>query len=262
MDVDDHSNIPRTNLGPSGPPQRPVNEFYPYPNYNSFRLGDWYWNHGIQKSQKSFRELLDIVGDTDFHSSDVRHTRWGSIDTLLASDETGDWEWLDDGACWAKSSVEISVPFHRRTPHPGPQTFMVPDFYHRDLVSVIKERVKDNPHFHFEPYELYWQVGDNTPPVRTYGELYSSPAFNAAHSDLQNSPPEPGCNVPRVVAALMFWSDSTNLSSFGDSKLWPLYLFMGNESKYRRCKTSHNLCSHVAYFQTVGSIFFFDPNQA
>ena len=263
MDVDDHSNITRNNLGPTDTPQPPANEFYPYPNYNSFRLGDWYWNHGLQKTHRSFRDLLDIVGDTDFHSSDVRHTRWESIDTLLASDETGDWEWLDDGACWIKSSVEISVPFHRKTPHPGPQTFTVSDFHHRDLISVIKERVKNNPHFHFELYELYWQVGDNSPPVRVYGELYSSPAFNEAHLDLQNSPPEPGCNIPRVVAALMFWSDSTNLSSFGDSQLWPLYLFMGNESKYRRCKTSRNLCSHVAYFQKVWAyILRFIPSLA
>jgi hypothetical protein len=136
-------------------------------------------------------------------------------------------------------------------PHPRPQTFTVPDFYHRDLISVIKERVKNNPHFHFEPYELYWPVEDNSPPVRVYGELYSSPAFNEAHLDLQNTPPEQGCDAPCVVAALMFWSDSTNLSSFGDSQLWPLYLFMGNESKYRRSKTSLNLCSHVAYFQKV-----------
>jgi hypothetical protein len=49
----------------------------------------------------------------------------------------------------------------------------------------------------------------------------------------------------------MFWSDSTQLASFGDASLWPLYMFMGNESKYRRCKPSQHLCSHVAYFKKV-----------
>lgn len=52
----------------------------------------------------------------------------------------------------------------------------------------------------------------------------------------------------------MFWSDSTHLTSFGDSKLWPLYMFIGNDSKYRRCKPSHKLCSHIAYFQKVSHI--------
>jgi hypothetical protein len=27
--------------------------FYPYPNLGSFRLGLWYWNGGVQTSQKS-----------------------------------------------------------------------------------------------------------------------------------------------------------------------------------------------------------------
>jgi hypothetical protein len=49
----------------------------------------------------------------------------------------------------------------------------------------------------------------------------------------------------------MFWSDATHLTAFGNAKLWPCYMFFGNESKYRRCKPSCNLCSHVAYFQTV-----------
>jgi hypothetical protein len=49
----------------------------------------------------------------------------------------------------------------------------------------------------------------------------------------------------------MFWSDATQLTSFGNAKLWPLYMYFGNESKYCRCKPTNHLCEHVAYFQTV-----------
>ena len=49
----------------------------------------------------------------------------------------------------------------------------------------------------------------------------------------------------------MFWSDATHLTQFGNSQLWPCYLFIGNESKYRWCKPSCNSCSHIAYFQKV-----------
>src|SRR6202035_3009443 len=49
------SNNPYSNVHPS--------TYSPYPNFSSFRLGDWYWNHGIQKSQSSFKELVSIVGD-------------------------------------------------------------------------------------------------------------------------------------------------------------------------------------------------------
>ena len=72
-----------------------------------------------------------------------------------------------------------------------------------------------------------------------------------AHRELQDSPGEPDCNLPKVVVAMMFWSDATHLTSFGDAKLWPSYLHFGNESKYRRCKPSSHLCNHVAYFQAV-----------
>ena len=50
-----------------------------------------------------------------------------------------------------------------------------------------------------------------------------------------------------------FWSDSTQLIAFGDTKLWPLYVFFGNKSKYRRFQPTNNLCSHVVYFQVVSA---------
>ncbi|KIJ58126.1 hypothetical protein HYDPIDRAFT_34472 [Hydnomerulius pinastri MD-312] len=43
----------------------------------------------------------------------------------------------------------------------------------------------------------------------------------------------------------------TQLTSFGDAKLWPLYVFFGNQSKYKRAQPSAHLCSHAAYFQTA-----------
>jgi hypothetical protein len=257
LSLDDLSNIPskssntvtsHNKLGLT--PQ----SFGPYPNYNSFRIGDWYWNRS-QKSQADFRDLVAIIGDLDFQPADVRHTRWDSINSQLAGDPiaSGDWEWVDDEreGRWTCTPFTITVPFHRRTPNPGPQTYHIEGFYHRNLVSVIRERLVNNSHFHFDPYELYWHVGELGSPVRVHGEMYTSPAFLKAHQELQDSPRVPGCNLPRVVAALMFWSDSTQLASFGDASLWPLYMFMGNESKYRRCKPSQHLCSHVAYFKKV-----------
>src|ERR1700722_1388352 len=242
-------------------PSPPVNSipptFYPYPNLSSFRLGDWYWNGGIQKSQSSFKELMDIVGDPDFRPADIRDVKWDVINRTLASDDQE--EWLDEDAGWRNTPVTISVPYSPRRgvrppPNSGPRNYTVADFYHRSLVSVIREKLSsptDNLHFHYEPYELNWQPGDSQRTARTYGELYTSPAFIEAHRELQNSPAVPGCDLPRVVVALMFWSDVTHLASFGNAKLWPLYLFFGNESKYRRCKPSCHLCHHIAYFQKV-----------
>jgi len=235
-------------------------DFHPYPNASSFLLGDWYWNRGIQKSRDSFRELLSIVGDPEFRPDDVRDTQWNKIDSKLGmnnfdQENTADEEWLDEDAGWKKTPVRISVPFAKRqTKTPGPRDFIVGDLYHRSFVSVIREKLaspQDDRHMHYEPFQLFWRRPDTRDDVRVHGELYTSPAFLAAQRELQESPGEPGCSLPRVVLALMFWSDATQLTSFGTAQLWPAYLCFGNESKYRRCKPNCHLFNHVAYFQSV-----------
>jgi hypothetical protein len=244
------------------PPQLPMagDDFRPYPNKNSFLLGDWYWSRGMQKSRKNFRELLKIVGDPEFRADDVRDTQWNKIDAKLArndfdQEDATDEEWMDEDAGWKRTPVRISVPFARRhSKQPGPKTFVIGDLYHRSFVSVIREKLanpQDDQHFHYDPFELFWTPPDARHDVRVHGELYTSPAFLDAQRELEESPGEPDCNLPRVIVALMFWSDATHLTSFGTAKLWPAYLCFGNESKYRRCKPTCHLFNHVAYFQSV-----------
>jgi len=207
----------------------------------------------VQKSQASFKELVNIVSDPDFRPSDIREAKWGLINEKLAGDKP-DEEWCEQDAGWKRTSVTIPVPFHRKTAHPGTKEYTVADFYYRSLVSVIREHLTDptrHRHFHYEPYELYWQPQDTGSPTRVHGEVYTSPTFIQAHRELQDLPREASDDLPRVVVALMFSSDSTHLTSFGDTKLWPLYLYFGNESKYRRCRPSCHLCSHIAYFKKV-----------
>ena len=231
---------------------RVITPFYPYPNRSSFFLGDWYWNGGIQKSKESFKELIKIVGAPEFRPQDVSSTRWDYINAQLQGEETGS-DQPFEGASWTKTAVTIKVPFHKRTAKPGVYDYHVGDMYHRTLVSVIREKLANPQHdelFHYQPYNLLWQRGGSA-PINVHGELYTSEAFLQAHQDLQQSPPEAGCDLERVVVALMFWSDATQLTSFGNAKLWPCYMFFGNESKYRRCRPSCCLCSHVAYFNHV-----------
>jgi Plavaka transposase len=228
--------------------------FGPFPNKSSFRLGDWYWNHGVRKSKEDFKELVNIIGADDFQPAEVRAMQWDKINAQLAINDWDKGEWVDEDAGWTSVPVTISVPFHRFTDNPGIKDYAVSDFHYRPLVSVIKEKLakqSDHPHFHYEPYELLWRPPGNGNEVRVHGELYTSPAFIDAHNELQNSPCETGCDLPRVIVALMFWSDATHLTTFGNTTLWPLYMFFGNESKYRRCKPSCNLCEHVAYFEKV-----------
>ena len=241
------------------------NIFHPYPNQSSFLLGDWHWNHGNQKSRESFSELLNIIGNPEFNPDDVRHTKWAKIDAKLAKnnfdgqsdeDEEDEAEWIDEDAGWHRTPINISVPFHSRSKTPGLQNYIVGDLYHRSFVSIIREKLanrEDDRNFHYEPYELFWKPTDSSDDIRIHGELYTSPAFLDANREVQDSPGEPGCDLPRVVVAMMLASDATHLTSFGNAKLWPSYLYFGNESKYHRCKPTCHLCNHVAYFQAVRS---------
>ena len=247
--------------GPAFPPEA---TFFPYPNENAFLLGEWYWNDGKRKTEKSFKKLTDIVGRPDFKPEDVRDMRWSSINKSLGDSTDSDDMWLDEtDAGWIETPISISVPFHRFTHSPGPQEYIVPSFHHRSIVSVLKEKMaspNDFVHFHLEPYELWWKKKGMPESVRVFGELYMSPAFLTTYEEIQNLE-EPGCTLPRVLARLMLGSDSTHLTSFGSSSLWPGYLHFGNESKYRRGKPSCKICNHIAYFQkvspwSVNSLFF------
>jgi hypothetical protein len=268
-------------------PTPPVDIYYPYPNQSSFLLGEWYWNGGEKKSQSSFQNLLQIVGHPSFRPEDVSGKNWRLIDAQLSGKRVdGPNEGDDaekgkpekekpakekavkekvakekpakekDDAGWIKTPVKISVPFHSRMLHPGPKYFDAGILHHRRLISVIKEKVTQTTHFHFEPYEYFWKPNDATEAVRVYGELYTSEAFFEAHRMLQDSPGESGCELPRVVLGLMFASDPTQLTTFSSAKLCPIYLTFGNESKDRRSKPSCQAFEHVAYLETVCEVPF------
>lgn len=107
----------------------PTPSYGPYPNHNAFRLGEWYWNGGAQKSQSSFRDLLQIVGDPNFKPSDVRNVNWKDVDAKLAQDDFSEEE--DTG--WTRTPVTILVPaqHHRKSSSQSiPQDFVLGDFYH------------------------------------------------------------------------------------------------------------------------------------
>ncbi|KAI6100080.1 hypothetical protein EDD16DRAFT_1697278 [Pisolithus croceorrhizus] len=90
--------------------------------------------------------------------------------------------------------------------------------------------------FHLTPFKRIWK-----------SPLYTSDAWHTAHDDVQKQRREDGCTLERVITGLMFWSDSTHLTQFGHATAWPVYLFFGNLSKYKRASASSGLCHPVAF---------------
>jgi hypothetical protein len=242
--------------------------YYPYSNKSTYALGLWQNNGVTRKSQGEFERLVDTLLSGDVKLSELHGVNWHDINNRLtcgpnAEDTTGsqtfnkttDSSSLKDSG-WGYSPVSISVPFHAQIAAPGRDNYeMKPGFLHRSIIAVIKEKLEDPDYFanfHTEPYELLWQPNDAQPPMRVHGELYSSEAFLQAHCEIREGPGKPGCKLERVVIALMFASDATYLTQFGETKLWPLYLAFGNDSKYLRIKPTNKLFEIIAFFEQVG----------
>ena len=189
--------------------------YYPFPNCNSFHLGSWYWDDNAQKSQKSFKALLDIIGDPDFSPNNVRNTKWDKINNILAGSEAFEEEWEDEIAGWKKGWHHDLHAFLQKIVSSRCQNLCYQRLLSSLNHSIIRERLSsDDLHFRNRPNS-----------VRVYRELYTSPAFIKAHQKLCELPPEPGCDLPCYIVALMICSDATKLTTFGPAKLWPLYCF-------------------------------------
>lgn len=85
--------------------------------------------------------------------------------------------------------------------------------------------------FNMMYYCKYWQCSKDY-SIEVISEAYSSPKMLETYAEILNLPQKPGDKYECTIASLMFWSDATHLVSFGDTSLWPLYLFFGNQSKY------------------------------
>ncbi|KAJ3530305.1 hypothetical protein NMY22_g8628 [Coprinellus aureogranulatus] len=236
--------------------------YHPFPNLSAFLLGQWFWSDQ-GKSRESFRQLVDIITSEVFEPRDLLLANWNSIQDVLASSEFEDTGsgtmWVEDGQSWQTTSVIVDVPFNSTSTKPGSQSFTVEGFRYRPLTSVIRAKLLDFGHtdnFHFVPYDLRWRPSGSESDCRVYGELYHSQAFLDAYKEIQCLPPEPEeDHLPRYVVGLMFSSDQTMLASFGDAKLWPLYMQFGNESKNRRARVSLGLFEEIAYFRTLPDEF-------
>ena len=134
------------------------------------------------------------------------------------------------------------------------------DLHYRPICDVIKETFSSDPaakQFHYHPYNETWErpsAPPDTPPERVYGELYSSQAWINEDRKIQFIPlPEddPDKDIPRVVAAMLVASDATKLGQFGTSKAWPVYIFFGNQSKYKHGKPKAYAAHHIAYLPSV-----------
>ncbi|KAI0738551.1 hypothetical protein C8Q80DRAFT_1124699 [Daedaleopsis nitida] len=90
-------------------------------------------------------------------------------------------------------------------------------------------------------------------PIRVHTDFYNSDAVLQEEAKLRKKPriPTDALTIEYVILPLLFWSDSTHLSSFGTASLWPIYLYFGNLSKYVRGRLTEFAGQHLAYIPEV-----------
>lgn len=245
----------------------------PFGNMSIYRIGHWFHSCGGKLSRNSLATLItDVLKAEDFSPDDLPGSQ--TMDRLNAAldgmdnKESGrgvESDALAVGDGWVEESVRIEIPTGVKQPSrpsndrtPASTPFDVPGLFRRPLVEVIKAACQDDlsREFHYEPFRSFQARPPSRPDgegtlLRLHDELYASDAWLSEQQKLERLPPEPGCKHPRAIAALMFWSDATHVSQFGHSKMWPLYLFFGNLSKWLRCKPQSRACHHVAHIPTV-----------
>jgi hypothetical protein len=248
----------------TGPQSAPV-FFSPYRNVSTFRLMHWY--HGTS-SLKSFGELNRLVKDViladDFKVEDLNgfsaEREAGRIDNH--HDKSSSIFSTDDG--WIESSVFIPVPIEKghnvpkMTERTAPR-FEVQGLFYRNITKVVQCALKESSasQYHIFPFKEYWKPSSHEHAERLYSEIYTSDVMIEAHQATQhNAIQHDGstCTLEKVVIPLMLWSDATLLTSFGDTSLWPVYLFLGNLSKYIRGKPSSFSAHHIAYIPKVTTL--------
>ncbi|KAJ7166117.1 hypothetical protein C8R46DRAFT_1351546 [Mycena filopes] len=230
----------------------PNDPWFPFLNPTVARLMSWFH---MGSNLKSISELDSLVNDGLLHPEyDRQH-----LENFSAAREN---KRLDDTAnavCVAEDDAA---------------EFEVPGIIYRPLLDVMIEAFQGPAfeQFHITPFESRWDPSHDPdhptvfkvdldspldeitglPPLPKehqplYGEIYTSYSMLREHNALPQTTP----HLETIIAAYMFWSDSTHLANFGMASLWPLYTYFGNQSKYPRGKPTTNAGYHQAYFPSL-----------
>jgi hypothetical protein len=238
---------------------QPLPPPWPFKNMSTYLILEWMGTGSTQKSVSEVDRLVkDVICHKDFNVWDLTGFSVRQGNKTLDMSDHPPMSAPFSGDAWVTSKVDISIPSGVKGVEP--KMYSIAGLHHRPLVPVMMAAITDVTarRFHFSPFKRIWfsQTGAE---IRCFDEVYTSDAFLETHEKLQRQRNEPECTYEKVVLGLMFWSDSTHLANFGMAKVWPIYLYFANMSKYIRCKPNSAASHHVAYIPSVIVKFIFFP---
>jgi len=213
--------------------------------------------HSTGSKLKSIGELQRLVNEVvnapDFKQEDLADFSATREAARLDTHQDKKSPLFSAGDGWIERSVPISVPAEgvKHTSENAAPVFEVPGLYYRRIVEVVKGAFQEPmaAKYHIAPFKEFWKPSEDEPIERIYSEVFSSDAMISEHEKIKSEPRK--CTLETVVASIMLWSDSTHLASFGTASLWPIYLFLGNLSKYTRGMPTSFAAHHIAYIPKV-----------
>ncbi|KAJ3804430.1 hypothetical protein F5876DRAFT_83171 [Lentinula aff. lateritia] len=208
----------------SGSKSNPV---WPFNNMSTYRIMQWLNTGSSLKSEGEATRLVEeVLMAPDFNVEDLKGFK--AHRENLRADKAKLPESSNYLAGFETASVDIRVPSVIREAFSGP----------------LSDKI------HFSPFKLFHQLPLSNEEIRVHGELYTSDSFIQAHDKIQRvplPPEESDCKLERAVAVVMLWSDATHVANFGTAQMWPIYLMLGNISKYVRALPDSGTCHHLAY---------------
>jgi hypothetical protein len=243
------------------------NYFSPFLNASIFLLMSWFYNGSSVKSFADIDKLIhNVIRHEDFKASDFSPTfstaheaeRMDKEQTKRPSAKFDSDNSLplrpEDG--WIVGSISIPVPcdgvcFKSEADAPR---FVVDKVWYRRPLEVIKMAFTEPAaeKFHTIPFREYWKPSKDEPEERLYSETFTADVFNEYYDTLRSAPREgPKNDLEPFVAGLIFYSDATHLANFGTASLYPMYMYIANQSQYIRAKPSEFAAHHIAYIPKV-----------
>ncbi|KAJ3874470.1 hypothetical protein F5051DRAFT_443301 [Lentinula edodes] len=215
---------PQPSSSSSGSKFNPV---WPFNNMSTYQIMQWLNTGSSLKSEGETTQLVEeVLMAPDFNVEDLEGFK--AHRENLRADKAKLPESSNYLAGFETASVDIRVPSVIREAFSGP----------------LSDKI------HFSPFKLFHQSPLSNEEICVHGELYTSDSFIQAHDKIQRvplPPDESDCKLERAVAAVMLWSDATYVANFGTAQMWPIYLMLGNISKYVRALPDSGACHHLAY---------------
>ncbi|KAI0744837.1 hypothetical protein C8Q76DRAFT_789312 [Earliella scabrosa] len=238
-----------------------ANSIAPFLNWSTFKLMEWQYSGSTTKSMGELQRLVDnVLSHSEFNPADLQGFSAQREQRRLDEHNTSGGP-LRESDGWRELSVDLHLPAEGRE-HPSEAkapAFTVSGIWSRNFTTLLVEAYEDlvAHKYHWSPFKLFRRRSSPTnpqvPPERLYTDIYNSDAMLKEHEDLQalprdeTDPPD----MEYAVAPILVYSDSTHLTNFGTAYLWPIYIFIGNLTKYLRCKPSMYAAHHLAYIPAI-----------